>query len=137
MSSGITPDEDCVTKFNELKLGHKYRYVVFKITDDFTKIVTLKTAEPSATFDDFLGELPDKECRYAVYDYEYEDDGRKQSKILFVVWAPDTAKVKPKMLVASSKDSFKRVLVGIGAEIQATELSEIDEEAVKEKVTRV
>ena len=137
MSSGITAEEECVEKFNELKLGHKYRYIVYTITDDYTKIVTLKTAEPSATYDDFLGELPEKECRYAVYDYEYEDDGRKQNKIIFVVWAPDVAKVKPKMLVASSKDSFKRVLVGLGAEIQATELSEIVEEAVKEKVTRV
>ena len=28
-------------------------------------------------------------------------------------------------------------LVGIGAEIQATDLAEVDEESVKEKVTRV
>ena len=137
MSSGITPDDECVERFNELKLGHKYRYIVFRITDDYTTIKVEKTAEPSASYDDFVNELPENECRYCIFDYEYEDDGRKQNKILFVVWAPDTARVKAKMLVASSKDAFKKVLVGIGCEVQATDLAEVDEQAVKDKVTRV
>ncbi len=84
-----------------------------------------------------MEELPENECRYGIFDYEFTDDGRAQSKILFVVWAPDTAKIKAKMLYASSKANFKKKLVGIGSEIQATDLAEIDEESVKEKVLRV
>lgn len=34
------------------------------------------------------------------------------------------------MLVASSKDAFRKKLVGIGTEIQATDLSEIDHAVV-------
>ncbi len=41
--------------------------------------------------------------RVGIFDYEFTEDGRQQGKILFVVWAPDTAKIKAKMLYASSK----------------------------------
>ena len=137
MSSGIDCTDECVDAFNALKLKHTTPYIIFKITDDFEEIEVLKQGEKGSSYDDFMEELPENACRYAVYDYEFEDDGRKQSKILFVVWAPDSSKIKEKMLYASSKANFKKKLVGIGNEIQATELSEIDEESVKEKVTRV
>ena len=38
---------------------------------------------------------------------------------------PDDAKIKQKMLFASSKDALRRSLVGIATEIQGTEFSEI------------
>merc|ERR1711916_406766 len=112
-------------------------YLIYAITDDWTEIQLIEAGEKDASYDDFLEELPENECRYAIFDYEFEHDGRAQSKILFIVWAPDTAKIKAKMLYASSKANFKKKLVGIGSEIQATDLAEIDEESVREKVTRV
>jgi len=39
--------------------------------------------------------------------------------------SPDEAKVKTKMLYASSKDAIRRSLVGIANEIQATDFSEV------------
>jgi hypothetical protein len=80
-----------------------------------------------------------------------------------LVWAnsllrsPDTAKVKDKMLYASSKDALRKKLVGIAtgktisscisfnttlipffylSEIQATDFSEVAYESVLEKVSR-
>jgi cofilin len=50
--------------------------------------------------------------------------------------APESAKLKRKMLIASSKDAFRKKLVGIGTEIQATDRAEIDKSAVLDKVTR-
>lgn len=37
---------------------------------------------------EFLGKLPDDECRYAVYDFEFEkeDGSGKRSKIVFFSW---------------------------------------------------
>eukprot|EP00831_Metopus_contortus_P021336 TRINITY_DN19522_c0_g1_i2.p2 TRINITY_DN19522_c0_g1~~TRINITY_DN19522_c0_g1_i2.p2 ORF type:complete len:100 (-),score=24.49 TRINITY_DN19522_c0_g1_i2:87-386(-) len=67
--------------------------------------------------------------------YKRQVHGR--SKIMFVVWAPDTAKVKSKMLYASSKDNLRKKFVGIGVEVQATDLSEIDYKEVEDKVKRV
>mmetsp|Transcript_144318 Transcript_144318/g.204073 ORF Transcript_144318/g.204073 Transcript_144318/m.204073 type:complete len:138 (+) Transcript_144318:23-436(+) len=137
MSSGIDCTDECVDQFNDLKLKHTCKYIVYKITDDWTEIQVAKTGDKSSSYDDFLEELPENECRYAIYDYEFKHDDRLQSKILFIVWAPDTSKIKAKMLYASSKANFKKKLVGIGTEIQANDLAEIDEDAVKEKVTRV
>lgn len=118
-------------------MKHTTRYIIYALNASNTTIEVVKKAAPGATYDDFVAELPENECRYGVFDYEFVEDGRAQGKILFVVWAPDTAKVKPKMLYASSKANFKKKLVGIGSEIQATCLAEVDADAVKEKVTRV
>ena len=41
-------DNDCKTVFQDIKLGRKYRYVLFGFTkEDVTQIVVLKKADPS------------------------------------------------------------------------------------------
>lgn len=87
-----------------------------------------------------------------MYDFEYEKVSGEglRNKILFFVWyqflmlmfllnlrAPDTSKVKQKMLYASSKDAIRKKLVGIGAEIQGTDMSEVAYETVLEKVKSI
>ena len=77
-----------------------------------------------------IEQLPEEDCRYCVVDLDYKtDDGRPQDKLLFVNWAPDSAPIKSKMVYASTKESFKRNLVGIAKELQATDMSECDREA--------
>lgn len=45
-----------------------------------------KTVE-SGDYDSFIDALPTDECRYAVYDFEYNTGGEgKRNKILFYVW---------------------------------------------------
>lgn len=51
--------------------------------------------------------------------------------------SPDTSKIKPKMLYASSKDALRKKLDGIYTEIQCTDLSEVSYETVLDKVTRM
>ena len=136
MSSGVGVSDECIEKFQELKLGHKHQYIIFKLNDDNTEVIVEKTAEPGTSYDDFQGSLPPTDCRYAVYDFEYEVDGGKRNKLVFAVWAPDSSKIKSKMLYASSKDNFRKKLVGIGTEIQATDASEIAHEEVLEKILR-
>jgi len=122
---------------SELKLGHSLRYALFKLNADQSEVVVDSFAPPSATYDEFVKQLPANDCRYAVYDFEYDADGGVRNKILFVVWAPDSAKIKAKMLYASSKDAVRKKLVGIGCEVQATDLSEIDKQVVLERVQKV
>lgn len=45
--------------------------------------------------------------------------------------SPDVAKVRTKMLYASSKDRFKRELDGIQVELQATDPSEMSWDILK------
>ena len=46
-SSGVTVKQECVAVFTDIKLGHKYRYVVYALTEDLKQIHVLKTAPPS------------------------------------------------------------------------------------------
>lgn len=124
MASGVAVQQSCVTVFNDIKLGHKFRYIVYSLTDDLREIQVLKTALPTATYDDFVEDLKEaeekRECRYGVYDTEYElKDGQKRNKLVFFLWSPETAKIKQKMVYTSSKDALKRALVGIGKDLQA------------------
>lgn len=48
-----------------------------------------------------------------------------------MIRSPDDAKIKQKMLFASSKDALRRSLVGIAVEIQGTDFSEVAFESGK------
>ncbi|WVF70935.1 cofilin [Kwoniella sp. CBS 6097] len=137
MSSGVQPTQECLEKYQELKTGKKLAYVIYGLSDDKRSIVVLKTSEEKK-FGTFVEELPEKECRWAVYDYEYSLPGGEgiRNKLVFVMWSPDDANVKNKMIFASSKDALRRRLEGIHIEIQATDFSEITEEAIMEKALR-
>ena len=48
-----------------------------------------------------------------------------------IAWNPDTAPIKSKMLYSGSKEAIKRVLVGVGVQINATDSQVLDfEESV-------
>ncbi|ORX52861.1 hypothetical protein DM01DRAFT_1323335 [Hesseltinella vesiculosa] len=136
MSSGVAVNQECLEAFSSLKLGHKYKYIIFKLSDDLKEIVVEKTVE-TGSYDDFLGDLPENEPRYAVYDFDYIKEGSGQrNKITFYSWIPDTAKVRQKMVYASSMDSLRRNFVGLAIEVQGTDASEVDYETVLEKASR-
>jgi len=136
MASGVGVNDEVVNKYNDIKLGHKYKYLILKISDDNVEIVIEKIGELNAKYEDFVADLPTDDCRYAVYDFDYETpEGGQRNKLVFFVWAPDSAKIKKKMLVASSKDAVRKKLIGISTEIQATDLDEVDFQEVYTKVS--
>ncbi|GBE83055.1 hypothetical protein BKA93DRAFT_560165 [Sparassis latifolia] len=135
MASGIGVNSECLEAFQELKLGKKSKYIIFKINDEHTEVVVEKTS-PSKSYEDFLADLPEGECRWAIYDFEYEKEGGIRNKITFFSWSPDDAKIKAKMMFASSKDGLRRSLVGVAHEIQGTDYSEVAYESVLDKVSR-
>lgn len=70
-----------------------------------------------------------------MYDFDYVSKDRGAfKKIIFVLWSPNNAKVKNKMMYASTKDFFKTNLDGVALELQATEASEIDQEEIRQRV---
>jgi cofilin len=123
--SGVACDDSCVEKFNEMKIRHTLRYIIYKI-ENKESIIIEKEGENSLTYDDFLKEMPEDEPRYAAVDVAFEtDDGRPQDKIVFFLWNPDTCGVKAKMLYASSKDSIRKKLQGVAKEVQANDRSDL------------
>ena len=75
--------------FQDLKLKRKYKYIVYKLSEDNANIVVEKAAE-QATYDEFVHALPKSECRYAIFDFEFEKPGEGQRhKICFYAWYVD------------------------------------------------
>ncbi|KAG0373651.1 cofilin [Mortierella sp. AD032] len=124
-TSGVEVKPECMDAFMELKLQKTHKYIIYKISDDLKTIELVKTSD-NASYDNFLAEFPADDCRWAVYDFAYKtEDGGDRNKIVFYSWSPDNAKIRPKMLYASSKDGIRKKLNGIAAEIQGTDFDEV------------
>jgi cofilin len=131
--SGIA--EECILAFQDLNLRKKYKFIIYKLSPDLKQIVVDKMST-SPDYETFLSNLPEYECRYAVCDVDYLDDsGDKRNKICFFTWyvastqsryilinvhlcyrTPDDAKLREKMVFASSKSYFVLQLGGMFAD---------------------
>jgi len=136
MSSGVGVHESCLEAFQKLKLKKTTKYIIFAINKEKTEIIMLKEST-SKEYDEFLADLPENECRWAVYDLEFNvEEGGLRNKLVFYHWSPDTAKIKDKMVYASSRDALRRSFQGIAVEIQGTDFSEVAHETVLEKASK-
>ncbi|KAI3960577.1 hypothetical protein MKX01_003751 [Papaver californicum] len=101
-TTGIWATEDCKNAFMEMKWKKFHRYIVFKI-DERSKLVTVdKVGGAAENYDDLTSSLPDNDCRYAVFDFDFvTDDNCRKSKIFFIAWAPTASRIRAKMLYAS------------------------------------
>ncbi|KXJ86283.1 cofilin [Microdochium bolleyi] len=146
--SGATVSQECVTAFNDLKLAKKYKYIVYKLSDNNREIV-VEEASADGDWDQFREKLVNattksksgavgKGPRYAVYDFEYtlaSGEGTR-NKITFIAWSPDDAGVMAKMVYASSKEALKRSLNGIATELQANDQDDIEYDSVLKIVSK-
>ncbi|KAG7538607.1 Actin-depolymerizing factor homology domain, partial [Arabidopsis suecica] len=134
-ASGMAVHDDCKLRFLELKAKRTHRFIVYKIEEKQKQVIVEKVGEPILTYEDFAASLPAEECRYAIYDFDFVTaENCQKSKIFFIAWCPDVAKVRSKMIYASSKDRFKRELDGIQVELQATDPTEMDLDVLKSRV---
>eukprot|EP00931_Biecheleriopsis_adriatica_P076431 TRINITY_DN50144_c0_g1_i1.p1 TRINITY_DN50144_c0_g1~~TRINITY_DN50144_c0_g1_i1.p1 ORF type:complete len:134 (+),score=48.20 TRINITY_DN50144_c0_g1_i1:84-485(+) len=130
MSSGVVLDDGILDAYNEMKLKHTKRYMIFKI--DGGKIVLDQEGDKEKTYEDFVALMPDDEPRFAVVDVKYTtEDGREQEKLAFIAWSPDTCGVKPKMLYSSSKDAISKKLTGIHKQLQINDKDDLAYDEVK------
>ena len=78
----MTVSNECISAFNELKLGKSIKYIVYKLSDDF-KQIEVETTSEVADWDAFREHLVNaktknkmgkegKGPRYAVYDFHYD-----------------------------------------------------------------
>ncbi|KAF7147502.1 hypothetical protein RHSIM_Rhsim03G0184800 [Rhododendron simsii] len=139
-ASRMAVDDERKLKFSELKKKRNYGYIIFKI--EAQKVVVEKVGNPEESNEDFSAALPADECRYSVFDFDFtteencqksKEENCQKSKIFFIAWSPETARVRMKMVYASSKDRFKRELDGIQVELQATDPSEMSFDIIKSR----
>ncbi|KAH6788872.1 actin depolymerizing factor 11, partial [Perilla frutescens var. frutescens] len=111
-----------------------YRYIVFKFDDGLQQVVVEKVGGQAESHLECSNNMSSDDCRNAVFNYDFTtDENCCKSKIFFVACSPETAKVRTKMLYASSKYQFKRELDGIQVELQATDASEMSMDIFKER----
>ena len=133
--SELEISNDVVVAFNKIKSG-ALRFAMFKMAYDYRSVVLDRTGGRESSYNSFVRELPD-EPRFAVFDYEYvQGDKKATSELVFICYIPDTARVKSKVIYASSRDTLKKSLTGVPVEIVATDFSELDEDVVLEKLLR-
>ena len=102
-ASGVSVSPECISAFNDLKLGKSTKYIIYKISDDWKEIVVEETSS-DPDYSKFREKLLNSKSknkkgevvmggRYAVFDVEYDADGGegKRSKITFISWVPDDA----------------------------------------------
>lgn len=128
--SGIVVNPDCADIFNHIKTRSGYRFVTYKIDDAGKEVVLDQIGERASSYADFVASLPHSNCRYAVYDYERGS----LKKLVFVNWVPDNSYAKEKMMYSTTKEALKGSLDGIAAEMQATDVSDLDLDEMTEKI---
>ena len=68
-------------------------------------------------------------------NFQFENEQkRKFSKTVFVLWTPTNAMSKNKFLYCSSKSSILNTFIGIQLEIQADDCADVTWQIIKEKI---
>eukprot|EP01130_Rhizamoeba_saxonica_P000073 TRINITY_DN10098_c0_g1_i1.p1 TRINITY_DN10098_c0_g1~~TRINITY_DN10098_c0_g1_i1.p1 ORF type:complete len:142 (+),score=37.15 TRINITY_DN10098_c0_g1_i1:37-462(+) len=132
--TGVGVAEELFELWDQFKLGHNHKFMTIKLSDDGANMVPDAVGGPDDTYDDFLQVLPKDDCRYGIVYVKYvTDDGGDREKIVFVLWSPDSSRIKSKMIYAGTKDTVKTSLQGLNIEIQASDLGEADKEEAVNK----
>ncbi|GBG29871.1 Cofilin/actin-depolymerizing factor-like [Hondaea fermentalgiana] len=109
-------DEDVLAEYKKFKLGRKYRWVMFGVDEDGEgRVHRVKhvEADRSKGVDDLVAALPEHDCRYVVYEYEYTtSDGRKSDKLFFINWNPRSAPTATQMDYLTGRTAIREICEG-------------------------
>ncbi|XP_061162905.1 uncharacterized protein LOC133172108 [Saccostrea echinata] len=140
MASGVALSDECLDVYQDLQGSKKkYRYIIYKLNDDFSEIVvdTTKPREEGGVteaYEEFCSKLfeaaENRQGRYGVFDIHYNVDTRELDKVVFFTWVADTLPIKQKMLYASSAKALRGKMTGVHTEIQCNDASDLKLESV-------
>ena len=100
MQSGISVSDELLGLYEEIKLRHKHKYVIFSLKPSgsvggkasFDWSIDFK-AEPvpddknKDAFTEMVGKLPADEARFVVFDFaDVKADGRQIKKLVLIKW---------------------------------------------------
>ncbi|RXN00516.1 Cofilin-2 [Acipenser ruthenus] len=142
-TSGVSVHDEVVMLFQNMKMKKmsspdekRKKAVFFCLSDDLKFIIIspgkeiLVGDESDDPYAEFVNMLPRDECCYALYDASYETKDSKKEDLVFVSWAPETAKIKSRLIYASSKEAVIKKFTGIKHSVQATSWDEIKDRSV-------
>ncbi|XP_074620032.1 uncharacterized protein LOC141878871 [Acropora palmata] len=142
-SSGVTVSEDCIQRFNEMKLNHKHSFLIMSVKGqkqvEVDELGKQNTPEDNneETFNTMRKKvLEQNEPKYIVFDFLYETPDGKRDKLAFINWCSDDCNVKKKMLHSSSEDAIKKAVTGVQIKIQANDSGELDYQTILKDIKR-
>ena len=135
MVSGIKTNEEVNAVYKQLRVDRKIKALIIKINDKTELEVESQFPTEGFKYDDFVAAFPSDQGRFAVIDFDYDHpDGRKDFKIVFILWAPINCKAIQKMKYSTSVNSIVDGLGSIAISIQADDITDVSYEKVKGKL---
>jgi cofilin len=91
--SGVAISDECITKFEELKLKKKLKYLIFGLAPGNKEIILQKevlTADLNAEdakgkYELFLQEFDEEKCNWAIYDFDYSVDDSQYGNVQYAI----------------------------------------------------
>ena len=131
--SGISVREDVVEKYENKRYDKKPGGFSLMVKDE--EIIIDK--EYGGDFDKLVGELPDDEPRYVLFDVPMKNRANLDDvRTAFVFWMPMTSPVRLRMRYASSKFVITKQFRGIATQIQVEEKENLNIAYMVNKINR-
>lgn len=129
MQASLVIDEAVSQHFNDLRMKRTHRFLIVAITEDGKNATVESVGERAATFADFKAKMPADQPRYAIFDLEYATaDGRKESKLVFIMYSPDLCtKGTLRFVYAQNKDAIKAKMSPVHKELQINDIADLNE----------
>uniref|UniRef100_H2ZLE2 ADF-H domain-containing protein n=1 Tax=Ciona savignyi TaxID=51511 RepID=H2ZLE2_CIOSA len=111
VQSGIKVSDDAIAAYTSVSLKNT-KGCRFNLNPKHDLVILEEGSEICKTSPDPFKELidgfPDDACRYAILDVSFSTEDRPGlQKLCLLMWSPDAAKIKDKMLTTSTKDALK------------------------------
>ena len=135
MVSGITSNEAVNAIYKQLRVDRKIKALIMKINEKTELEVEAQFPVEGFKYDDFVAAFPSDHGRFAVIDFDYDHpDGRKDFKIVFILWAPINCKPIQKMKYSTSGRGIVNELGSIAFTHQADDITDVSYDKVKGKL---
>ena len=135
MVSGITSNEAVNAIYKQLRVDRKIKALIMKINEKTELEIEAQFPVEGFKYDDFVAAFPSDHGRFAVIDFDYEHpDGRKDFKIVFILWAPINCKPIQKMKYSTSVSGIVNELGSIAFTHQADDITDVSYDKIKGKL---
>lgn len=134
-SSGIKVDDEARETFDKFKKEKTCRAIIFKIAvsesgKDEIKVeqVIPRRNDSPTDFTEIWSQLPEREARYIIWDFYYENKrGIRNDTLFYTSWCPDCTPVKMRMKHSSSESAIKKMIQQELFELRLSDQTDADD----------
>ncbi|XP_029305823.1 cofilin-2-like [Cottoperca gobio] len=145
MASGVKVADEVKQIFNAMKVvkteddeKERIRIVLLHIDTEIKveKIYRQKDLEDQDDVFKFLKTLLlCDQCRYVLYDCHFEiKENIQKEELVFMMWAPDSAKMKGRMQYASSKSAIQKIVEGVKHTMEVHGIDDMDKDCFTDRL---